>query len=229
MKLKIIGWTYYDNSGYPDARNSWAVSNCILDEIAKRNYFFTGEHHQESSFCAPVFNNGKVATLSRRGFAALMAEAHGYVRPYDYAMFTEMMFIRKDKLRIPTESPNASLIVPEEELFEEFVIEVTAEQLAQIEKDGRFDMEDNAELRFVDAGDTIKFVCGQDSVCKKVIDVERDRDLSDEDRAKIYMYYKLTDSERDQLQERIDSKKVVLSLIFVRPKFNASDFSFNKK
>ena len=47
MKLKVIGWTYYDDPNYEYFETTWATQNAVLKDVIKNKYVFTGYHHQE--------------------------------------------------------------------------------------------------------------------------------------------------------------------------------------
>ncbi len=90
MKLKVIGWTSYDNNCFAPARGaSLAACSAIIDAIVNDGLCFTGEHMQERDGCVPVLNDGRKYIFSRRGFGGIMAEAHGYKGAYDYALFSD--------------------------------------------------------------------------------------------------------------------------------------------
>ena len=87
MKLKVIGWTEYDNTSLEAGYCGWAALNAITDEIIEKGYSFSGEDHQEMPRCAPVMNDGKIRRMSQRGWGRLMADAYGYNGIYDYSLF----------------------------------------------------------------------------------------------------------------------------------------------
>ena len=87
MKLKVIGWTYYDNTDIEEGYCGWAAINAITDEVIKKGYKFSGEDHQELPCCVPVLSDGKLRRMSQRGWGRLMADAWGYNGMYDYSLF----------------------------------------------------------------------------------------------------------------------------------------------
>ncbi len=87
MKLKVVGWTYYDDSRFPEEEVSFAAHAAIVEEIRANGYRFSGEEHQERDNCTPVLSDGKMRCYSQRGWGNVMAEAYGHTDPLDYALY----------------------------------------------------------------------------------------------------------------------------------------------
>ena len=107
MKLKVIGWTSYDDNTYEAVEATNAIYNAVLDEVVKNDYLFSGYHHQEYDYCCPVLNTGKRVLFSQRGFGGLMAEAHGYNGVYDYSLFAYPVDMDPKHFRLPTQDVDA--------------------------------------------------------------------------------------------------------------------------
>lgn len=102
MKYEVIGWTDYENYSLEDGVIDDDAVEAVIEDIRSHGYKFTGYHHQERDNCVPVLNDGLARRFSRRGFAAVMAKAHGYNEPMDYVFFMEDFSIREEALRFPT-------------------------------------------------------------------------------------------------------------------------------
>ena len=102
MKYEVIGWTDYENYSLEDGVIDDDAVEAVIEDIRSHGYMFTGYHHQERDNCVPVLNDGLARRFSRRGFAAVMAKAHGYNEPMDYVFFMEDFSIREEALSFPT-------------------------------------------------------------------------------------------------------------------------------
>ncbi len=87
MKLKVIGWTHYEDTRFPEGEYSHAAEAAIIAAICECGFEFTGWHHQEALYGAPVLNDGCIYRYSQRGWGRVMAEAHGMTAPMDYAYY----------------------------------------------------------------------------------------------------------------------------------------------
>ncbi len=84
--MKIVGWTWCGNPEYKemypigqDANTDWdrkEVENVIVEELRTKGYRFTGDYHQNGDYGVPIFDNGMVATFSKRQWGALMYRAY---------------------------------------------------------------------------------------------------------------------------------------------------------
>ena len=74
----------------------------ILKDFRAHDYFYSGEDYQDSTFdCTPVLDDYRYVDFSRRGFAALIAEANGDFSPMGYCAFTEAAFFEEDEYVFP--------------------------------------------------------------------------------------------------------------------------------
>lgn len=77
--LKIVGWTSFD-SPYKTEKCSGdklqAMLDLIFDEIAKNNYVFSGEEHQNELTGVPVFSDGTCFRASMRVWGGIMANMY---------------------------------------------------------------------------------------------------------------------------------------------------------
>ena len=74
----------------------------ILKDFRAHDYFYSGEDYQDSTFdCTPVLDDYRYVDFSRRGFAALIAEANGDFSPMGYCAFTEAEFFEEDEYVFP--------------------------------------------------------------------------------------------------------------------------------
>ena len=94
----VIGWSTYDNNDFLGVRHddfTDEVWDAVKRDVEDHGYLFCGEDLQERSNCCPVLDDYRMARFSRRGFAALMADAHGETGDYDYARYMESFSIRE--------------------------------------------------------------------------------------------------------------------------------------
>ncbi len=212
MKLRVIGWANYDYCKLKRGRSSWAVRMAVIDEIIKNNYLFSGEDHQEGYACAPVLNDGKVYIFSQRGFADMMAEAHGYTGLWDYAGF--MFGLKRELVKTPDERINERNVVAEKNLNETFTMSVDKEKFDTANEKLEIEFKDLLELRYIDYGDTL--VLDNDGNTEKytVNFVERKHDLIDLDEMLDKARYSHNEKERDRAIEKVESSplKIVLKL-----------------
>ena len=185
MKLRIVGWTEYEDYLVPTADASYAAGNVVIDEIKEKGYCFSGWAHQELTRGAPVFNDGKKRLFSARTFGGLMANAHGYNGPMDYSLFAFQL--REEKMPPRAES-FSSRFVPETDLNEEFTVEVNEETFEKVISTGKYVCEECEMLRYIDVGDTLTLKCGEKTYSKKVIDAWAEKDLTEDDRMALYMH-----------------------------------------
>ena len=207
MKLRVVGWVApYAVTEQGEA--TWAVRNAIIDEIRKHGYEFSGPTHGESG-CTPVLNNGKKYLFSTRGWADLMAEAHGHTGSMDYMIYYMPMYPKSEKLPdtdlnefdyVSVEDMNetitffygdseeeyrnellntAKFLKPETDLNERFELNVTKQAFDGAKDKGKIIVPVLPELRYVDSGDTLALSCNGDVAEFTVADVMRKRDLSE--------------------------------------------------
>ena len=98
MKKAVLGWDWYDDDRFmpvPDGVITEEIWDAVLQDVIEHGYLFTGEDQQEEPYCCPVMDDYRIARFSRRGFAHLMAEAHGETGEYDYARYMEGFSIKE--------------------------------------------------------------------------------------------------------------------------------------
>lgn len=192
MKIRVVGWTEYDSFEFKEGENSWAVRMAVVDEIRKNGYLFSGYDHQERCNCAPVFNDGKMRRFSQRGFADMMAEAHGET---DYMAYASYMFGLgpDDGCCFPQNEVGKGDFQVEKDLAETFVLPVDEQFFAgapTVERTTVGDVTltkktikvaDLPELRYIDKGDTLVLTCNGKSAAFRITEVTRDRDLTQEE------------------------------------------------
>ena len=217
MKLRVVGWTYYDDA-LPQGEVGWAAQNAIIDEIKERGYLFSGWAHQEADLCAPVLNDGKMYLFSQRGWGGVMAEAHGYTGRMDYAKFAFMGDAAKE-IR-PKERFDKRSFLPETDLNERFELRVTQEMLDSARHAHEIKLDDLPELRYLDAGDVLTLISGEEKAEYTVKDVDRDKDLSEEERLELrFAFYDHRNPERQKrAEEAFDRAKIILTVTFKPPK-----------
>lgn len=86
--MKIVGWTRFGDPNYAEMFpigtrikkdypwNRTEVENVIVEELRNSGYRFTGDYHQNGDFGVPIFDNGMVATFTKRQWGALMYRAY---------------------------------------------------------------------------------------------------------------------------------------------------------
>lgn len=191
MKLRVVGWTYYENTLFKEGDVNWAARNALVDEISKNGYLFSGYDHQECYNCAPVFNDGKIRRFSQRGFADVMAEANG---DNDYMAYTWYMFgLNRAKCKYPEKEIYTDDVEAEKNLEETFVVEVDEQTFANTSTVKRLEtgsyvfinrtikLLDSPKLRYIAEGDTLVLTCNGKHSAFRIMEVERDRGLSSEE------------------------------------------------
>lgn len=176
MKWRVVGWASYDDD-IEQGTVTWAVQNAIVDEVKKCGYVFSGGAHQEGYNCAPVMNDGKIRRFSQRGWGGVMAEAHGYNGPMDYAKFAFDTNMNRDNEIRPQHSFDETNFKKAKNLTECFELEVSDGVLADA-NNGSIRIADLPELRYLDAKDKLILKAGDVTEEFSVVDVEREPDLT---------------------------------------------------
>lgn len=221
MKYRVIGWINQDATFPPDAEQTFAERNAVIDEIRRQKYVFSGEEHQDCPFCVPVLNNGKKFSCSRRGWGELMAEAHGYTDPFGYARFTD----RRDcKSRRPSSGYSTADFVGRTALKETLDVVLNEAELYRDVKEGRTlrlpeseYVDAIASLRYLDGGDTLRVWYEGKSCHRVVASVSYERDMSENDRLDFYRDYVMNVSDqarRDKALERMNAIPLFLIVSF---------------
>lgn len=213
MKYKVIGWTTYDNiiDDIKTGPSSDAATQAIIDDIKANNYDFTGYDHQETENCAPVLNDGKKRLYTQRGFGAIMAEAHGYRGSMDYARYSYTAAnarVRKSRKGLP---PMELEFVPEkfvpEDLSEDYTLTLAAEQYKSAKENGEVTVDDTPYIRFLDAGDRLTLVNGENRVTYPVCRVIKDKDLTEDDMINLY-------ANVEGAEEKWQNAKIIAKIYF---------------
>ena len=175
MKYRVVGWTDYDGDDVPDSgsRIGYAESQAIIDEIKKQGYLFSGWEHQEGFRTVPVLNDGKKRCFSQRGWGGIMAVAHGYTQPYDYARFTFYESIDGAKVKKPQVGFHASSFIPETDLAEHFTLDVDVPTFRDAQENNPFHLPNAHALRYIHAGDTLTLRSGDSTRTYSVTDIDR--------------------------------------------------------
>lgn len=201
MKLRVVGWTDYEDR-IEEGTPSWAARNVIIDDIKAHGYVFSGWSHQEGFPCVPVLNNGKMYCFSQRGWGGVMAEAHGYYGRMDYAKFA-FGWDRANEIR-PKEIFNKYNFTPERDLNERFELQVSQVSWDNAHSEHTIKLDDLIELRYLDVGDTLALVCGEQTAEFAVADVDRTRDLTEDELVEIETAY--YDNENPEASKRAEEK-----------------------
>ena len=208
MKLRVVGWTYYDDD-LPQGENCWSARYAVIDEIKKHGYLFSGWSHQECQRCAPVMNDGKLYCFSQRGWGSVMAEAHGYTGRMDYALFTFVGSLESE-IR-PTNAYAEDEFVPEIDLNERFELEVEQHVFESAQQSHEIKLDDLPQLRYLDIGDTLALTCNQKTIEYTVEDVDRARDLTPKELRKLE--FELLDEETfDRAEEEFNKAKIIMTI-----------------
>lgn len=241
MKLRVVGWVA-PYAVTEQGEVSWAVRNAIIDEIRKHGYEFSGPTHGESG-CTPVLNNGKKYLFSTRGWGDIMAEAHGYTGSMDYLIYymppehggekcpdtdlnefdyvsvedmeETLAFFYNDDEEYRNELLNTSkFLTPETDLNERMELQVTQDIVDRAFGEGKITVPVLPRLRYLDRGDTLALICGEDAYEFTVEEVVRKRDLSEKKlRQLIDATYDFNDREKaKKAQDEIDGANFVLNI-----------------
>lgn len=218
MKYKVIGWTDYDDIFYDveTGHSSDAATQAIIDDIIAHKYSFSGYDHQESACCVPVLNDGKKRLYTQRGFGGLMAEAHGYRGSMDYALFSYTALdarVKKSRRGMPSLKLQFD---PEnftpEDITEDYTIEVSEEIYKQAIEIGKIIIDDTPYIRFMDQGDRVTLVCGENSVTYTVQCAVKDKDLTEDDMVNLYM-------KAEGAEEKWQNAKIIATIRFDHYKY----------
>ena len=214
MKLKVIGWTYYDDPNYEYFETTWATHNAVLQDVKDNCYLFTGYHHQEYNYCCPVLNNGKKIIFTQRGFGGLMAKAHGYNKTYDYSLFTFPPNPRDEHFKIPKIKPDKSLIVDEKTLYETYEINADMETIATADVKNQLRLEDLDKYALIEVGDIVKLINDKHTTKYKVISVDRVKNVSvvDEYNFKYRNCNMYTEEEKKNITEKYEQASLIILL-----------------
>ena len=185
MKYKVIGWTFSENYDIENAPLTFAARHAIVDEIIKNGYLFSGYDHQEAWYGCPVLNDGKKRMCSQRGFAGIMAEAHGETELYSYSRY--MFGIPQENMTTPKPKVNLQEISEARNLCENFSLKVSEERYVRLLSEGTLILEDLPTLRYIDTFDTVTITYGARNKTFEVLGVDRQKDLPNEDRLEIVM------------------------------------------
>ena len=78
MEYKVIGWTHYDDGGFPPvaAEELFALRPVIVKALREGGYRCGGDAHNYRDGCPPVLNSGETDCISSfRSWGGIMAEA----------------------------------------------------------------------------------------------------------------------------------------------------------
>lgn len=212
MKLKVIGWTYYEDNSYETQEVTWATRNAVKEEIIKHKYLFTGYHHQEYDHCVPVLNNGKKVIFSQRGFGGVMAEAYNYNKVYDYSLFAYPLNPNDKNYILPKKDVDESLICDEKDLIEIYQIELDFEEYAKADVEEVLVLKDSKEYEFLEVGDIVELRSGEHQSNYNVVSIERKKDVSYSLEYRFrYRQLEEYESERKQIEEEyINAPTIVI-------------------
>lgn len=179
MKLKVIGWTFYDNEEFESVYCSEAGMEAIIDDIKEHGYEFSGKNHQGSDCGAPVLNDGKKRCFTQRAFGRLMARAHGDYSYYGYCSYDfaywsldERKMAEDDDRDLYFKSDIEGLV--EENLAEVLVFNATKDQMKMATNEGKLVFPHRNSLRYLDVGDTLILKCEDEEKRFLVEEYKRD-------------------------------------------------------
>ncbi len=212
MKYRVVGWTNYDDPSVGDGPATEAACNAIIDEIKRCDYLFTGWHHQESLYGAPVLNDGLRRCFSQRGFGAVMAEAQGLTGLFSYSTYAFLWDNNETNYRLPNTGFHPSTFRPETDLNEEFTIPFT-EDLRFDADTGILRLPNDPALRYIDKGDTLRILKGDTAALFTVLQVDRAPDFDEDELNRLMGIAHLSHgSEHDAAKEKLESAPICLIL-----------------
>lgn len=76
--MKITGWTWWENPEYEDLPNELydEAKSCVVEELRKHGYKFTGSYHQNGDFGVPIIDDVWLFQVSQRTWGNLMVTAY---------------------------------------------------------------------------------------------------------------------------------------------------------
>ncbi len=217
MKYRVVGWISYDDPRIEDAPITEAARNAIIDEIRRCNYDFTGWHHQESLYGAPVLNDGMRRCFSQRGFGAVMAEAYGDTHPCAYVSYAFDFSMGEIDYNLPNDPFDPEDFIPETQLNEEFTL-CYPKELPFAENTPILRLPDLETLRYIDTGDTLRIIRGETSALFTVLDVNRTSNIKEDELEDLMGIAHLSiGSEAEKVKTRLESTPICL-VLSVEPK-----------
>jgi len=183
MKLKVIGWVWYDDTTYPGESVDWAAYNAVVDDVKANGYCFTGYHHQEMFDCVPVLSDGKMRRFSQRGWGDLMATVMGLKGRYAYSAYAfSSPFNENDDFVMPSgRDVDESQILSPEELVDEYRVTIRIDSLRRGEESGTLRLPDRDEYRFMAVGDIIVFLNKGEEYRYRITQLEKKKKLCERD------------------------------------------------
>lgn len=184
MKLKVIGWVWYEDSLYDGGEVDWAAYNAIVDDVKEHGYCFTGYHHQECFDCAPVLNDGKIRRFSQRSWGGVMATVEGLKGKYAYSVYAfSSPFNENDDFVMPRDRDvDESLIRSPEELVDEYRVKIRIDALRRIEeRGGKYKLPDLEEYRYMAVDDVIVFLNKGAEYRYRITHMEKNKKLPERD------------------------------------------------
>ena len=187
MKYDVIGWTY-DDDRYPKTEEKcpFAVLNAIKKCIKKNNYKFSGEEHQNMSYGAPVLNNGKKYSFSRRGWGEIMAQVWGNDNPFSYSSFTDALSLSK---QVPKSGYNIQDFLSKKQLKEIIEINVNDEIYNYFTKNSIIYLYNNKNEELIE---TLNYLDNRDKLLIKNKNKTKIRSVA-------FVDYRLNDTEEDRI------------------------------
>lgn len=224
MKLRVVGWTDYDYHEFKEGDVTWAARMALVDDIKKNGYLFSGWDHQECSNCAPVYNDGKMRRFSQRGFGDVMAEAHGETGYMAYAQYA--FRLNPEACVYPQHEVYRWNVPVEKDLAETFVLQVDEDffnsvpavehlvfgELKRTKK--TLKLADLPQLRYIGEGNTLVLECNGKSKAFGIVDVDRRRDLTEEQKIHYLakMHYSDESDECEQVRKKFNALPIVITL-----------------
>ena len=98
-----------------------------------------------------------------------------------------------------------------EDITEDYTIEVSEEIYNQAVEIGKIIIDDTPYIRFMDQGDRVTLVCGENSVTYTVRCAAKDKDLTEDDMVNLYM-------KAEGAEEKWQNAKIIAKIYF--PHFN---------
>lgn len=216
MKLKVIGWTHFDDRKYPEKEIDSVAYQAIYDEIKENGYLFSGWHHNEIDKCAPVLNDGCIRRFSQRSWGSLMADVLGEKGRYAYARysFNTHFDVDEDRIKLPDKEVNEAEILPEKELYEEHVIDADDKLLIEALSEGTIHLPDSPDKRYMHVKDTVLLINNGKKYRFRIRDIDIRKEISTRDLI-AYKYMGLSyysDKEMEKITRKYEEAPTVVVL-----------------
>lgn len=183
MKLKVIGWTDYDNYDLVDYSDSnYEIEDAeymvIYNEVRKNKYLFSGSDHQNLDTGVPVLNNGKKVLFSMREWASLMEsiyDKNGTLSYMDFMTYIDYYYSdgQLPESKIPDKKFDIESFNTEYLENDHYYLDVSKELFEYAKNNNPFYIEDLINLEYIAKNDVLTLKYNSEELTVLVENVKR--------------------------------------------------------